>query len=101
MASQRSLFSIFKPKVVNSEAIVRPIVDQIVEISCKIRKKHDVSKVISETLWSWTNLYPWVETVVGENNNVIALKSKLLELGERRHRQLGIDDYDIACYKLQ
>ena len=101
MASQRSLFSFFKPEVVNSEAIVRPIVDQIVEGIVKSEKKHDGSKVTSETLLSWTNLYPWVETVVGENNNVIALKCKLLELVERRHKQLGIDDYDIACYKLQ
>ena len=38
MASQRSLFSFFKPEVVNSEAIVRPIVDQIVEGIVKSEK---------------------------------------------------------------
>ena len=89
MASQRSLFSFFKPEVVISESIVRPVVKYR-----KIRTKHDGSKVTLETLLSLTNLYPWVETVVGENNNVVALESKLLELVERRHRQLGIDDYD-------
>ena len=33
---------------------------------------HDGSKVTTEKIASWTNLYPCIETVAGENNKIVA-----------------------------
>ena len=51
MASQRSLFSFFKPEVVNSEAIVRPIVDQIVEGIVKSEQNMMGQKLHQKHYW--------------------------------------------------
>ena len=35
---------------------------------------HDGSKLTTETIASLSNLYLWIETVAGENNNIVVIK---------------------------
>ena len=50
------------------------IIDQLVDSVVKSNKMHDGSKVTTEKIASWTNLYPCIETVAGENNKIVALR---------------------------